>query len=349
MKSLVNIVRKYFAAAGLSAVLAATPLFFASAHEVYVLDHDEISSALKVPPSDFLGTIQAHLGQFVLSGIIALAIVIAVFFIGKASAVEKTLDPLLHSIKHFAPWITQCTLGLALVASGLFNAAFGPELPLTDLFGAYTAAARAVFIALGACMVFGIYPRLAGSVALVLFVPFLARYTSYMLNYGTYYGEALALALFGGGYALFTFKTPAFEKNIERHLHTYKFLLLRIFFGVSLIYASAYAKYIHGALALDTVIKYHLTNYFPFEAHFIVLGAFIIELLIGIFFIIGFEIRFTALVFLTFLTMSILFFGEAVWPHIILIGTALAMFTHGYDHYTAGAKLSRRTDLEPVL
>ncbi|MEK7500136.1 MAG: hypothetical protein AAB649_06035 [Patescibacteria group bacterium] len=330
-------------------VVLCMPISVVRAHEVYVLDQDEIEHAFSVPTTNFIETIEAHFKQFLLSGLIGVVIVIAVLAISRMTLIEKFLDPFLHRIKHFAPLITQCTLGLALIASGYYNAAFGTELPLQDLFGASAGIVRFCFILFGGCILFGIYPRLAASAAFVMFLSFLFQYKTYMLNYGTYFGEALALMLFGSGYVLFKVKIPTFEKNIEHHLHKYKFFMLRVFFGFSLIYASVYAKYSHGGLALSTIEKYHLTNYFPFDPSFIVLGAFIIEVLVGIFFIIGFEVRFTSLVFLSFLTLSILFFGEAIWPHIILIGTSLAMFTHGYDRYTLGAKLSQRKDFEPVL
>jgi hypothetical protein len=42
-------------------------------------------------------------------------------------------------------------------------------------------------------------------------------------------------------------------------------------------------------------------------------------------------------------------FGEAIWSHITLIGTSLAMFTHGYDRYTLGGQLFERGNLEPIL
>lgn len=321
----------------------------ASAHEVYVLDHDEINNALTAPRSDFIPIIEQNLGLFIFSGVVALGLVVGVLLLSKMPFVERVFDPLLHKIKHFAPIITQFTFGLALTASGIYSAAFGPELPLSDSFGSFTHIVQALFVLLGVMIISGVFPRIAGSIALIIFLPLIFHYKTYMLNYGTYFGEVLALAFFGGGYSVFKIKQPAFEKNIERHLHKYKFLLLRVIFGVSLIYASVYAKYIHGGLAMETVLRYNLTDYFPFEAGFIVLGAFITELLIGLFFLIGFEIRFTSLVFIFFLIQSIFFFGEAVWPHIILIGTAMAMFTHGYDRYTIVAKFSRRKDLEPVI
>ena len=75
----------------------------------------------------------------------------------------------------------------------------------------------------------------------------------------------------------------------------------------------------------------------------------LVEILIGICIIIGFELRLVAVVFLGFLTLSILFFGEVVWPHIILFGVNLAIFTHGYDQYTLGKLFQGKRIGEPVL
>ncbi len=321
----------------------------AHAHEVYVLDHEEITDALAAPVPDFRGTITANLGQFLGWGAATLLVIVVVFFISISRPVEQVVDPFLFRIKRYAPTITQITFGLALLTSGWYGAAFGVELPFHETFGSLTLTMRIVFMVLGVALIGGIYPRLAGIVAMVTFIPLLFTYGSYLLNYGIYFGEALSLALFGGGYTLLTLRPGSFERKILAHLYKYKFLLLRVTFGISLLYAAVYAKYIHGALALATVAKYNMTQRLPFDPTFFVLGAFLIEVLLALAFLLGFEIRFASVFFLIFLVMSVGFFGEAVWPHIVLAGTALAMFTHGYDKYTLMALLSKRKDLEPLL
>lgn len=328
-------------------LLAATP--DALAHEMYVLDNEEINQALAAPIWDFATAVQENLGQFVAAGLVTLVVVVMVFFLSISKPIELFVDPLLFRIKRYAPTITQITLGLALLASGWNGAAFGIEMPFSEAFGSYAFLMQVIFILLGAAMLGGLYPRLAGVVAIVVFIPLLFTYGVYMLNYGIYFGEALTMALFGGGYTLLTIRPWSFERRILAHVYKYKFLLVRLSFGVSLLYAAVYAKYIHGALALETVAKYHLTQGLPFEPTFFVLGALIIEVLLGLFFLVGFEIRFASIFFLIFLILSVGYFGEAVWPHIVLVGTALAMFTHGYDKYTLTALISKRKDLEPVL
>lgn len=124
---------------------------------------------------------------------------------------------------------------------------------------------------------------------------------------------------------------------------------MRVLFGVALIYTSFYAKILHSDLALLTVQKYDLTRYLHFEPHFLVVGAACVEIVIGLFFVLGIEIRFTSLFLLFWLTQSLLFFGEVVWPHIILIGIPIAFFFYGYDKYSIEGHFFKKGNIEPVL
>jgi uncharacterized membrane protein YphA (DoxX/SURF4 family) len=133
------------------------------------------------------------------------------------------------------------------------------------------------------------------------------------------------------------------------------FPILRVTFGIALIYASAYAKILHNNLALQVASlplaghPYSLAHYFGFEPQFLVLGAAIIELVIGLFFVLGIEIRFTSLFLLFWLSLSLWYFGETVWPHIILIGIPLAFILHGYDKYSVEGRLFKKRLREPVF
>ncbi|MDO8523825.1 MAG: hypothetical protein Q7R74_01195 [bacterium] len=48
-------------------------------------------------------------------------------------------------------------------------------------------------------------------------------------------------------------------------------------------------------------------------------------------------------------SFSLLYFGEAIWPHIVLIGLNVTLIAHDYDRFTVGALLGRKTRLEPIL
>ncbi len=336
---------------GVASVVSGIPLV-AAAHEVYVLDTAEVVENIAKGPLDIFSAATAHQGQFVLWASIGFFVFVAVLAISLSRAFGKMMHPLLLKIKPYAEHLIQITLGVGLIASAHHNALFGPELPLEVLFGSSALFARIALYITGACILFGVYTRAAAVVVVALFAATVAgKGGSYMLGYATYFGIATVLAVFGGAYAIVQYK-PRLSGTMAKilfALHKRKFFILRMFFASSLMYAALYAKLLHGSLALTTVLKYNLTDYFPFDPLFVVLGAFLIEITVGLFYLFGFEIRFTSLLFLTFLTLSMCFFGEAVWPHYVLIGTAFAMIAHGYDEYTVGRGLTRKRKNEPVF
>ncbi len=200
--------------------------------------------------------------------------------------------------------------------------------------------------------ILGLYVRLAALVALVLYVIAIRNHGWYMLTYVNYLGEIIVLLILGShNFSLDTLMATKKKvvNKVQAYLAPRSFMILRVLFGVALIYASAYAKIIHNNLALFTVEQYHLDKILGFEPHFLVLGAAIVELAIGLFFILGIEIRFTAFFLLFWLTLSLIFFGEVVWPHLILIGIPIAYIFYGYDRYSLEGWLFRKKKYEPVL
>jgi uncharacterized membrane protein YphA (DoxX/SURF4 family) len=172
---------------------------------------------------------------------------------------------------------------------------------------------------------------------------------SYLLTYINYLGDFILLLILGSGEGKKLVVNTVWLRRLHQYLAPRSFAILRILFGVALIYSSAYAKIIHNNLALMTVEQYHLDKILGFEPHFLVLGAAIVEFLIGLFFVLGIEIRFTALFMLFWLTLSLIFFGEAVWPHLILIGIPIAYIFYGYDQYSLEGYFFRKKKYEPVL
>ena len=230
--------------------------------------------------------------------------------------------------------MARITVGVSFLASAYYQASYGPELPLASAYGLFTPFATILLVVIGLMIIFNFGAKWAAIFALCLFGYAVYRNGWYMLTYTNYLGEIVALLL--------TF-------NIGKKLEKYTFLIIRVCFGVSLIFASAYAKVIYNNLGLFTVEKYHLDKILGFEAHFLVLGAAIIEILIGLFIILGIEIRFTSAFFLFWLTLSLCFFGEVVWPHIILIGLPIALICYGYDKYSIEGYFFKKDAREPVL
>lgn len=331
--------------------------FVASAHEVYVLSPEEIKNAVTMTSPNPLSVIPDQEFKFIQWGVLVAGLILIVLAVGISPLFERVFDPILIRIKRFAPLIGRLTFGIALIASGYFGAFFGPELPVAQTMSHMAAHMLSIALIVAGIMVcFGFLTRIISLFALALFIYTAYEYHWYMLTYVNYLGEIILFIIIGGGAWSLDRVIPALAKiekateKVSSFLEPYSFLILRVLFGFAVFFASFYAKFLHSNLALDTVMDYHLTTYFPFTPLFLVLGAFLVEAILGICFMTGFEVRFAAIVFTFFLTLSIIFFGESVWPHIILFGVNFVLFCHGYDKYTVEQALfQRKRKGEPVL
>lgn len=344
----------------LAALAALAAPLLASAHEVYVLSSSSIALAEAAPSFSLVQVALRNLGEFAFWGFITALAVFCVFFISTLRTFERALDPLFARVRKYAPFVARVTIGISFLACAYYGATFGPELPFASTFGPLAGAAVWGFAVLGVLALVGLWVRLAAAVALAAFAAATWSHGVYMLTYVNYLGEIIVLLILGAhGLSLDALiaahrkkespARPSLFARARSYLAPRSFAILRVLFGVALIYASVYAKVLHNNLALFTVEQYHLDKLLGFEPHFLVLGAAIIELMIGLFFILGVEIRFTALFFLFWLTLSLIFFGEIVWPHLILIGIPIAYLLYGYDGYSLEGYLFRKKKYEPVF
>ncbi|MHB1162975.1 MAG: hypothetical protein ACYCZZ_00370 [Minisyncoccota bacterium] len=333
----------------------------AFAHEVYVLPQSAVQQALQTPSFSEWQTIFANLNQFLFWGFVAALLIFVVFFVSISRRLERIFDPFLAKLPPYAPVITRVTIGIAFVAAAYHQALFGPELPLGATFGGHEGIATALLVIIGLMITFGFYARVAALGAFAFFGIELWLHGIYMLTYANYLGELILLLILGAHQLSFHNKQhdkermPKWFRRVKEKFTPYAFLILRVTFGVSLFYASFYAKILHNNLALMVAtlpLAGHTTSLahvFGFEPHFLVLGAAIVEILIAIFFILGIEIRFTSLFLLFWLSLSLLYFGEAVWPHVVLIGIPIAFIFYGYDKYSLEGRFFKKNGREPVL
>lgn len=328
----------------------------AHAHEVYVLAPNVIAQALATPSFNEIDIILAHFSEFVFWGFLTALVVFGVFFISISRKLERMFDPFLAKLPPYAPAISRISVGLSLVTGAVFGALFGPELPIAATYAPYTSMVTAALAITGVLITIGLYTRLAALVVLGIFCVNTAAYGEYMLTYTSYAGELLVLLVLGA-HAVGMQHKHTDTRTASRALLALKktltplaFPILRVAFGISLIYASLYAKILHNNLALAVTAAYpEMVAFFGFEPHFLILGAAIMEILLGIFFILGIEIRFASLFILFWVSLSIWYFGEAVWPHIILIGIPLAFICYGYDKYSLEGIFFKKQGREPVL
>jgi uncharacterized membrane protein YphA (DoxX/SURF4 family) len=340
-----------------------TPVI-ASAHEVYVLTPAQITEAIHTPPFNMLAVIQNNLHEFVFWAFVTILAIFCVFFISIIRFLERWIDPFFVKARPYAPFVARVTVGLSFLAAAYYQASYGPELPLINTYGSLTGFITVVLVVIGILTIIGFYARVAAFVALVMYGIAVWFHGWYMLTYINYMGEIIVLLALGAhNLSVDNFfmkrkapKTPMQSQasptawnKITNWISMRSFAILRVCFGISLIFASAYAKVIYNNLGLFTVMQYHLDKILGFEPHFLVLGAAIIEILIGTFIILGVEIRFASLFFEFWLMLSLWFFGEVVWPHIILIGIPIALVMYGYDNYSLEGWFFRKKKYEPIL
>lgn len=335
-------------------IFLSAPLL-AKAHEVYVLTPEEIDELTKLPPISYVEIFNTYLSETIIWALLVGLIIVTVFIISISVKLEDKFDKHLVKLKRFAPFIARVTVGIAFIMCAYHGALFGPELPFADLFGRWEQFMQVVIFAIGALMVLGIHSRVAGLVGVAIFSIAVYKEGLYMLTYLNYLTEFLVLILIGGHKFTISdtkhawWKITKFLNYLASRYGEFAFLILRVGFGVSLIYSAVYAKILNNQLSMAVVENFDLITVFGLPAEFIVFGAGIIEILIGLFFILGIEIRFTAIVINVFLTLSLFYFGEAVWPHIVLIGIPIAFFCYGYDKYSLEGYFFKKGNREPIF
>ncbi|NBV77306.1 hypothetical protein EBR66_04045 [bacterium] len=325
----------------------------AHTHEVYVLEKANILAALSAPSPNPFWAIQGNESLFATWGFISFVVIATVCAATFFRLFERQLDPALFRLKKYTLPVSRITVGLCFVAFAFSGNLYGSELFLSEAFADRAPVLQVLLGLMGVCAILGFNVRLLGVAMTALYGIALLLYGEYILTYTDYFGVALLLMLAGSGQYAIDSELPAYKipvlDSIFRSLQPYAFALLRICFGWGVLYASVYAKFIHSNLALKVVNQYQLTRFFPFEPLFVVLGALIIEFICGLMIIAGVALRWTLLFLFFWLTLSLLYFQELIWPHGILFGLAIALFLHGYDRYSLEGFLLKKRLRESVL
>lgn len=319
-------------------MISSTPFQY-FAHEVYVLSQDKIDSGMNDHGINIFSALNEPRNVvlfFVFAALIG-GIVAAAFFLRRAG-VFSGLGQRLDKSSAWALVIIRIAFGASLLFSVANGALYGPELPLASF--PFTTLLSGVMVVSGVALIVGFQIRLFAVLStLVWLFAFLAEGV-YILTYINYLGESLALILL-----------PARKLSIDGLLskspphfkhEAYSLPIARILFALSLLYTAITIKFTTTVLTLDVVRDFELTRFFPFDPLFIVLGAALIEVLVGLLFLIGFLQRFTSVIFLVVMILSVIFFKESVWPHILIIALGVGLFIHKSDKYTLDAKWPRQ-------
>ena len=324
-------IRKYKQKDRIPNVISSLP-FQLFAHEVYVLSPDKIDKGIADHSVNIFNALSSSYNVFlffVCAGLLALIVLAALYLRSTTPFVRlgKTVD----KSSAWALVVIRVAFGASLLFSAANSSLYGPELPLSSF--PLAGLLSPVMAIAGIALVLGFKIRLFATLTIILWLLAFASKGFYILTYINYLGEGIALVLL-----------PATKLSIDGLLNKgrskkykyeqYSLPIARIVFAFSLLYTAITIKFATTMLTLDVVRDFELTRYFPFDPLFVVLGAALIEVLVGILFLTGLLQRFTAAIFLFVMTLSLIFFGESVWPHTLIIALGVGLFIHKPDKYT---------------
>lgn len=312
----------------------------AYAHEAYVLPADQFNQGLKTYSQNPLRPLFENTYIHATLGITwCIIIVYLLSLLWSASKPAESIDGYIKKTKHLGPFIIRLTLSLTFLYAAQSNVILGPEIPLTTLPGGFII--RFLLFLMAFMLFLGVLTEVAAMIGLLIFLYILPYFNLYLVTYANYFGELLVLFLFGSRFL--SVDTLFFgHKLFFSHLKKYLFLeipIVRILYAVSLIYAGISIKFLHQDISIAVYNQYRLVTVFHAPATYIAAGAGLSEIAIGLFLLLGFAQRLTIIVSVIFITLSLLYFRELLWPHLILYGISFSLFINSADVYTLDSYL----------
>jgi uncharacterized membrane protein YphA (DoxX/SURF4 family) len=299
----------------LSGLLAA-PLAYA--HEAYVMSPDEFQAGFEAERFNIFDALRdpSNLKIFLgISVVVSIGLICAIIF---QRMYGRKVSTFFTRWQKYAQPVLRIFLGAAFVIGALSSSFLGPEISIEAPL------LRLALLLSGALIIFGFMSEVGALIGLGTYFYLIPQHGWYLMSYVSYLAEMVALLIFGpGAFSLdkwLNISRLRFERSKANEV-----FLVRLGYGVALVFSAISIKFLHPLLTLYVIDSYHLTDFhllFPSDPLLALLGGALAELAIGFFVLIGFETRLVVAVSLFYITLSLLFFNEAVWPHLILYGLA---------------------------
>lgn len=308
---------------------------FVFAHEAYVLTHNEFQQGLMIFATNPFAALLDP--KYIYTSILITLCVMTVYFLNflwAATRPAALLDKFIKKAHVIGPLIIRGAISASFFYAAFANAVLGPELSLQTVAGGEII--RFLLFSLSLMIFFGFLTELAAAIGLLIFLYVSITFQWYMITYANYFGELLVLFLFGSRFFsldLFFFGKRTFLAALQKY-RSLEIPIVRILYGVALIYAGWTIKFSHQILSIKVYNQYHLINFFHAPATFIAAGAGLSEIAIGTFILFGFAQRLTTIISLIFITLSILYFREMLWPHFMLYGISFSLIINSADQFT---------------
>lgn len=307
----------------------------ASAHEAYVLTHQEFNQGLSVNTTNPLaGLFDPQYIQITAIITICVGIAYIVAILWATTSVAGRLDKIIRKVNVIGPLIIRLAISASFFYAAQANAVLGPELTLVGIPDGNII--RFLLFVVALMVLSGVFVEVAALIGLLIFIYITKFYGLYMITYVNYLGELLVLFLFGSRFLSsdrYFFGKRTWFKKLEK-FRDLEVPIVRVLYGIALMYAGWSIKFQHQDLSVMVYNQYHLKDFFHASATFIAAGAGLSEIAIGLFIFLGFAMRFTVLISLFFITLSILYFKEMLWPHFMLYGISFSLLINSADKFT---------------
>lgn len=270
----------------------------------------------------------------------------------------EILGETLETYSEFVPWMLRLSLGLPLVGAGFQGYLFVPTVTFDPTANPLL---RLLLIGIGFLVLFGLATRIIAAVGSALYLWALATDPTVLLAF-EYLPGFLAIFVLGGGRpsaddilqnVAATERTFYGRIDPVHHLKAtlddatapyrpYVPTVLRIGMGATFIALGATQKLGDPARSLQVVAKYDLTAVVPVDPGLWVLGAGLMEIVVGLALVVGLLTRASAATAFVLFTLTL--FGlpdDPVLAHVTLFGMASALFTLGGGPFSLDEWLAR--------
>lgn len=321
-------------------VLASSLIFFApflaSAHVGYVIDHEEFVRHQGTDMPFLLSGFEEAPKAATVAAIVSLAVLLLILFFRSRPKIKIFLDRCRERVSSYGDlleWIARLSLGIALIGAGTAGAFISPVL-------SGSASLALLEILVGFMLLLGFLLTPAYITAVIIF--FVGAVTSPYL-----FGNLDFLALVVSAFALSNAR-PGLDDilgigawNMGGRIKHLVPLMLRIGLGSAFVFLAVYEKLLNPHDSELVVQTYNLMQVIPVPASLWVLGAGLIELVLGILLVLGLEVRLVSIISFIVISLSFFYFKESVYSHVTLFGALSMLIVTGAGKWSLDSLFAR--------
>ncbi|MFC7154971.1 DoxX family protein [Halomarina halobia] len=329
----------------------------ASAHVRYVVDGGAAVEALRV----LAETLSDPFNLLVLgAGAVGLAAALGLYLWSRPARPDvEAARAALSGYDDLLPWLFRLSLGLPLVGAGFNGYYFSPlvhaeafDPAFGDLGGLFV---RLFGIAVGFLLLFGLATRLVALIGLAAYLAGVVAFPALLLAF-EYVPGFVAVALLGGGRpsaddliaavaaderTAYSRIDPVYRRlavPLGERIEPYTAFVptaVRLGLGLAFAYLGLVEKLMNPGVALAVVAKYDLTAVVPVQPELWVVGAGLVEILVGVTLVLGLFTRaFSAVAFVLLTTTLFGLPDDPVLAHVSLFGLTSALLVTGAGRFS---------------